>query len=133
MNAEEKYSYWLDSAEYDLKTAEAMLVSGRWVYVVFMCQQAIEKLMKGLYVVYKGDEAPRIHTLSRIIDRFIDDSGETMSEGRYALFDRLTAFYISGRYTDYKDKLSQSVDEGEARELLHRTKEAFTWLLTLKP
>jgi len=26
-----------------------MLLSGRWLYVVFMCQQAAEKLSKGLY------------------------------------------------------------------------------------
>jgi hypothetical protein len=28
MTQEEKYAYWLDVAEYDLKTAEAMFASG---------------------------------------------------------------------------------------------------------
>jgi hypothetical protein len=50
LNPNEKYAYWEDIAEYDLKTAEAMYQSGRYLYVVFMCQQAIEKLVKGLYV-----------------------------------------------------------------------------------
>jgi hypothetical protein len=31
MDKQEKYAYWLDSAEYDMKTAEAMFDSGRWV------------------------------------------------------------------------------------------------------
>ena len=61
MNQEEKYTYWLDAAEYDLQSAEAMYASGRWVYVVFMCQQAIEKLLKDLYVLYLDDNVPRIH------------------------------------------------------------------------
>ena len=36
MDNNEKYLFWLDAAKYDLETAEAMLVSGRYVYVVFM-------------------------------------------------------------------------------------------------
>jgi HEPN domain-containing protein len=30
----------------------ALGTGGRWLYVVFMCQQAIEKLCKGLYLLY---------------------------------------------------------------------------------
>jgi len=41
MNRLDKYEYWKDAAIYDLETAEAMLDSGRYLYVVFMCQQAI--------------------------------------------------------------------------------------------
>jgi len=42
-----KYKYWLDIAEYDLETARAMYISGRYLYVAFMCQQAVEKNSKG--------------------------------------------------------------------------------------
>ena len=52
MDLREKFDYWLDIAQYDLDTAEAMFISGRWLYVVFMCQQAIEKLCKGLYLLF---------------------------------------------------------------------------------
>jgi len=34
---------WIDTANYDLKTAEAMLKSRRYIYVVFMCHLAVEK------------------------------------------------------------------------------------------
>jgi HEPN domain-containing protein len=44
-----KFAYWLDVAEYDLKTADAMMNSSRFLYVAFMCQQSLEKLAKGLY------------------------------------------------------------------------------------
>ena len=52
MDYPEKYFYWETSAEYDLLTAEAMQKAGRYLYVAFMCQQAIEKINKGLYVLY---------------------------------------------------------------------------------
>jgi HEPN domain-containing protein len=98
-----------------------------------MCQQAIEKLLKGLYVHYLDDEVPRVHTLSKIIDKFADELTEDIVEDRYALFDRLTAFYLSGRYPEYKDKISESVGKDEAKKLLNESKAAFAWLLTLKP
>jgi len=58
MTREEKFEYWLEIAKYDLKTAEAMFESKRWLYVVFMCEQAIKKLVKGLYMFYIGNDAP---------------------------------------------------------------------------
>lgn len=39
---------WLDIAAYDKVTAEAMYKSGRYLYVLFMCQQAVEKTLKGI-------------------------------------------------------------------------------------
>ena len=39
-------SYWVDIAEYDLKTAEAMLATERYLYVGFMCRQTIERFLK---------------------------------------------------------------------------------------
>jgi HEPN domain-containing protein len=120
-------------AEYDLQSAEAMLVSARWVYVVFMCQQAIEKLLKGLYVLYLDDNVPRVHSLGEIISRFESKLPESVSDEHHALFERLTAFYISGRYPKYKEKISSIVDKDEAKQIFDKTKEVFSWLLTLKP
>lgn len=47
MDAHEKYIYWEYKATYDLETARAMQQTGRYTYVVFMAQQAIEKMVKG--------------------------------------------------------------------------------------
>jgi HEPN domain-containing protein len=47
--------------------------------------------------------------------------------------DRLTAFYLMGRYTEYKRKLSALLSKEEAEKILGQTKEVFAWLLTLKP
>jgi HEPN domain-containing protein len=41
---------WRELAAYDLGTADAMLAAGRYLYVLFCCQQAAEKHLKGLIV-----------------------------------------------------------------------------------
>ena len=46
MTQEEKVRYWLNIADYDLDTAEAMHQTRRWLYVGFMCHQVIEKTLK---------------------------------------------------------------------------------------
>ena len=45
-----KAAYWLDGAEYDLQTANAMLETRRFLYVGFMCHQAVEKALKAVFV-----------------------------------------------------------------------------------
>lgn len=50
MTKEEKVAYWLDIADYDIDTAEAMYKTKRWLYVAFMCHQSIEKNTQSLLV-----------------------------------------------------------------------------------
>jgi HEPN domain-containing protein len=132
MNAQEKYEYWFDIAQYDLDTAITMRNGGRWLYVVFMCQQAIEKLVKGLYTLYLDDNVPRIHNIRAIMEEFEDRLPSNVSNEKYDFFDTLSSYYLNNRYPDYMSNLSGQIKEAEAEKTLERTKEAFTWLLTLK-
>lgn len=59
-----KIKYWIDLSDYDLETAEAMLQSKRYLYVGFMCHQAIEKAFKAYYTKLKFETAPNTHSLS---------------------------------------------------------------------
>ncbi|RKY35434.1 MAG: hypothetical protein DRP78_05455 [Candidatus Omnitrophota bacterium] len=54
---------WLKISLYDLETAEAMLKTKRYLYVAFMCQQALEKILKALYVQIEAKLPPRTHNL----------------------------------------------------------------------
>ena len=132
MTSLEKFEYWLDIAEYDLKTAQAMYDSGRLLYVTFMCQQAIEKLCKGLYNLYVDDNIPRMHNIRSILRRFADKFQTPVTEDQYRFFDSLTAFYLEGRYPEHTQKLSELVHESEARDILAKAKEEFAWLLAQK-
>jgi HEPN domain-containing protein len=82
-----------------------MLSSGRYLYVAFMCQQAIEKLTKGLYVLYIGEEPPKTHNIwyvfSSIFNKDIDkhllnDNAFLEKQKEYKpLFVKLHVYYIS--------------------------------------
>jgi HEPN domain-containing protein len=133
MTAEEKYEYWLDIAEYDLESAKSMFTGGRRLYVVFMCQQAIEKLIKGLYILYIDDNVPRTHDISEIFKCFENKLPIAVSEKKYNLFDILSGHYLNNRYPEYRKKLSSQLDETKAKEILTQTEEEFKWLLTLHP
>ncbi len=133
MSAQEKFDYWLDAAQYDLQSAGVMLTGGRWLYVAFMCQQAVEKLVKGLYLLYLDDNVPRTHNIETLVKRFRDKLSVEVPAETIKLFDRLSVCYLNNRYPEYKDELSSQFDETTAGALYSQTKEVFAWLLTLKP
>jgi HEPN domain-containing protein len=133
LTTEDKYQYWLSYARNDIETAEVMLNSGRWYYTVFMCQQAVEKLIKGLYVLYVDDNVPRLHDINSIFDRYRERLPEPLTEDRVELFDTLSQFYLRSRYPDYTSVLA-SITTGEmAQTIYEKSMGAFQWLLTMKP
>ena len=127
MNKKDKIEYWLDIADYDLATAQAMMDTNRYLYVVFMCQQAIEKIIKALYVQAFDDEPPRSHNLGFIFKKIaVDAPTDTMQH-----LNMLSAYYIESRYPEYKERLSSIIDKGKAKKLLLKTEEVYAWLKSL--
>jgi len=133
MSSQDKFEYWLDVAQYDLQTAEGMLTVGRWMYVAFMCQQAVEKLVKGLYLLYLDDNIPRIHNIETLIEYFKNKLPVEMPQEILDFFATLSSCYLNNRYPDYKNKLISQIKEPEAKAIYSKTQEVFAWLLTLKP
>jgi HEPN domain-containing protein len=132
MTSEQKYEYWLAHARYDLTTASSMFDTGRWFYVVFMCQQAVGKIVKGLYTLYVNDNVPHIHNIQTIFDRFSGALSAAVPAEIYRLFGVLSGYYISNRYPDFENTPDSSVDKNTAEMILKQTKEAVSWLMTLK-
>ena len=58
---------WLAMVEYDLRTAEQMLKTGRYVYVIFMCHLAIEKALKATISLNTKRIPPKTHDLIYLI------------------------------------------------------------------
>jgi len=122
----DKYvSHWLERSKYDLETAKAMLDARRYLYVAYMCQQAVEKLLKAI-IAQHGKENLPIHNLNRLAE-LAELSGE-LEEGQIDLLAELTAYNIVARYGDYKESLSEIVDTQKAKFLYDRTLELFQWL-----
>ena len=132
MTKEEKYAYWFQIAQYDLDTAQAMFDGGRWFYVVFMCQQALEKLCKGLYNFYIDDNVPRVHNIPFILAKVETTLSFTVKPEVNDFLDSLSSHYLYNRYPNISMQPNIHIDKDKAEDSLKKTKEVFAWLLTLK-
>lgn len=116
---------WIERADYDLDTAKGLIKIRKYLYAAFMCQQAVEKLLKAL-ITHKGGTPYPIHNLLRLAeDAQILEECENFDNGLLA---ELTPFCIKARYGEYKQKLSELCDRGTAISLYERTRKMFTWL-----
>ena len=59
---------WLDMVSYDLTTAKHMFKTGRYVYVIFMCHLAIEKVFKAIVCEETNKISPKTHDLIYLIN-----------------------------------------------------------------
>ena len=116
---------WLERADYDLKTAEAMLSARRYLYVAFMCQQALEKILKAI-IVEGGGEILRTHNLVRLAE--LAGAYPEMNEDQQDFLADLTPFAIEARYGDYRSKLSEIIDRKKAGKYLIKAQKVYQWL-----
>ena len=117
---------WITLADYDLKTAEAMLQAERYLYVAFTCQQAIEKLLKALYVKEKGQTPPYTHNLLRLTDAL--SIAPKLSEENNRFLEILNSYYMESRYTEEIAELAELLNHDKANQLWVQTRELFGWL-----
>jgi HEPN domain-containing protein len=118
MNNKQKIKYWIDIADYDLKTAHFMQKSRRYLHTVFMCQQAIEKILKALYLQIYLKEAPFTHNLIYLQSLL----NIKLNQDQQRLLAELNTYYIEGRYPSYKNKLSTLIDKKKSTEILRKSK-----------
>lgn len=122
-------SQWRHLAQYDIETAEAMLRAGRWMYVLFCCQQAAEKMLKGLVAARTGDLPPRTHNLMRLAE----EAGLGPDQTTARKLRQLTAYYIHSRYPDEVQVLASEADSHLARDVLRDTQEVLQWIESQSP
>lgn len=120
-------SYWFEGAEYDLQTAHAMLETRRLLYVGFMCHQAVEKALKGVFVLCKPEEdLPYIHKLMRLAN--LSGISEEMSEEQLSLLDLLSPLNIEARYPLHKSKLLASLTVERCETMIKETEAMYQWI-----
>ena len=125
----EKVRYWLELSEYDLETADAMLQTGRYLYVGFMCHQTIEKALKAYFEVAKGTAPPKTHNL-----RFLAlETGltPTLSTDHKNLLRLLEPLNIAARYPEHKAGLQRELTRERCSEILEETKEFSRWIMQM--
>ena len=115
---------WLDLSHYDLKTAEAMFSTRRYLYVLFTCQQAVEKMLKGLVVKNTQQFPPKTHNLIRLAQLAAIELDKRQSE----FLNDLSFYYLETRYPEEIRAISKKINREMASDYLKKTKEMLRWL-----
>lgn len=117
-------AHWVERSKYDLDTAKAMLNTGRYLYVGYMCQQAIEKLLKAMIAQQDKENLP-IHNLNRLAE--VAEIADLLSSEQSTFLAELTPFCIEARYGDFKESLSEIINKEMAGLTYLKTLEMFEW------
>lgn len=110
---------WIERADYDLVTAEAMLKSARYLYVAFACQQSVEKYLKAVIQESADTMPPFIHNLPALLKL----TSVFLSDNQNSFLMLLTQYYLNTRYVDVKQKLLDTMNKEKAAECLQKSRE----------
>jgi HEPN domain-containing protein len=120
--------YWLDLTEYDIETAKAMLSTGRFLYVGFMCHQVIEKALKAVIARDCVDDKipPKIHDLRKLGEK----AGlfTRLSEAQKETIGKLNPLNIEARYPEYKNRIAVNLTSDICQELINETEGLLCWI-----
>ena len=101
-----------------------MLNTGRYIYTIFMCHLAIEKILKAKVKEVTDKTPPRTHNLRYLVKL----SNLEPSEEIFIFMSELSDISIPTRYPEDFSNLRNSYDERAAKSYLRKTKEAFEWI-----
>jgi HEPN domain-containing protein len=125
--ANDKVAYWIDIAEYDIGTAESLFKTKRWLYVAFMCHQAIEKTLKAYWCGTRNDDPPYTHNHMRLAEGC--GLYDRMSDEQKDFLDKVTNFNIEARYPEDKDALYRRLSKQACRQMIDETKQLMQWII----
>jgi len=117
--------HWVERSQYDLDSAKIMLDTGRYLYVAYMCQQAVEKILKA-FIARLGKENFPIHNLNRLAE--IATISNELTPEQFNFLAELTPYHIEARYGDYKENLSEIINEKKAEQVYKKTREIHKWI-----
>lgn len=112
------------SAEYDLQTAEYMLNSGRYIYVIFMCHLSIEKMLKAIVAETIRKTSPKTYNLIYLLK-----VGKIkLSDDLFEFVTKINNVSIITRYPEDFSKLLEAYPKEVAQRYLNKTKEVIKCL-----
>jgi HEPN domain-containing protein len=109
---------WFKQADYDLKTAEAMLKTKRYIYTVFMCHLSIEKALKGLYAKKFKTNPPKIHSLNYFCEKIKLELNPEQQD----FVDKLNSLSVPTRYPYELEKLLKDYKKDATTNVFNKTK-----------
>ncbi len=116
--------YWLEEAEDALRVMHHLFEKGDYSYALFFGHLAVEKILKAVYVIRKGEHAPYLHDLEKLAKQ----SDIPLTSEQKLLLIQITGFNIEARYPDEKRSFRKKCTEDFTKEMLNKIEEVFQWL-----
>ena len=121
----DRSGYWLELADFDLETARAMQQTGRFLYVGFMCQQAVEKALKAV-IAKSGAFPPKTHDLARLAE--LGQLSDILSDEQNHFLDELYPLSLEARYPSHKERLAQALNMHTCFAYITKTEVMLQWI-----
>jgi HEPN domain-containing protein len=116
---------WIELSEEDLQVARLALDEGIPRTCIFHCQQALEKLLKAIWIEKAAEGyPPREHNLTLLAAK----GNVVLDAGRQEFFDSLSKQYMPTRYADVAIEEEVEYSKEQAENYYRRTAEEFQWL-----
>lgn len=115
---------FLRSSQYDLETANFMLNTVRYIYVIFMCHLSLEKILKALISETKQTVPPKTHNLIYLIKI----GNISLPKEYFEFIAKINNANIITRYPEDFTRVLEAYPKSIAREYLSITKEIHQWL-----
>lgn len=123
----EAIKYWLKSSQDDLDTAQKLFNLKKYNYALFFLHLALEKIIKGVYLVKKNEAPPLIHDLVSLSEKaeilISSEEKEELAE--------ISTFNIAARYDDYKLKFYKKATKEYSNLWIKKGKNLFEKIKSL--
>ena len=118
---------WMDQVDEDILSAEALCESGRWLYVGFLCHQAIEKTIKAYWYATQKDDPLYLHNHFRLLEGC--GLKDQLNDTQRRFLEIMSPMYIAGRYPEYKNQVARMLNKESSEYLITETKKLTQWIL----
>lgn len=126
MAREDIVQKWLEHVHEDISAAECLFQGGHWLYVAFLCHQAIEKALKAYYVATHYDDPRFTHSHLKLLE----DCGliDKLTDEQLSFLDLMVPMYIEARYPDQKDAAARMLSNEACQHIINTTIELTQWI-----
>jgi len=115
---------WIASADYDLITAEHMLQTGLYLYIAFICHQAVEKMLKAHIELKENKLPPLIQDLGKLSEH----AALNVPDNLHRILRKLNKAGISTIYPNDLQKRLAQYTEGYCSQVIDETQKLVRWL-----
>jgi HEPN domain-containing protein len=114
---------WIDQSNDDFGGALYHSEGGKYYIAAFLCQQAVEKALKALFLLEKKGEVPQSHSLINLA------TNKSVPSRFHSFLRELTPKYVDTRYPDASVELpSRIYDEVNTKGILNKSEEVLAWI-----